>query len=88
MKCRECREDRTYKLSLKRRKDNRRIYVDEQGRQWNGLQCPTCKYGGFSRNTQGTKLCKCGKFMDKTRYFACLACKPVLESDLGYTLPW
>ena len=88
MKCRDCQQDKTYKVSQQRKQENRRVYVDETGRQWNGLQCPTCKYGGFSRDNKGVKLCKCGKPMEKSRYFACLACKPVLENDTGYTMPW
>ncbi len=88
MKCRDCGKDQTYTLSSKRKENQRRIYVDESGRQWNGLQCPSCKYGGFSKGAKSKRLCKCGRFMEKTRYFKCMECKPVLESDPGFTMPW
>jgi len=92
MICRECGVDKTYKLSpiagKQKGRAGRKIYLDEQGRQWNGYQCPTCKYGALSKKAKSGRMCRCGKPMEKTRYFSCLACKPVLESDPGFTMPW
>jgi hypothetical protein len=94
MICRECGLDKTYMLSasIGKRKDTstgrRKIYLDDQGRQWNGQQCPTCKSGAISKKVNTGRMCRCGRPMEKSRYFSCLTCKPVLESDTGWTMPW
>lgn len=87
MKCKDCKIDKTHRLSLKKNRNGRNVYVDELGQRWNGLQCAKCKCGVVAK-TLSHRKCGCGKPIEKSRYFVCESCKPVLESDPGFTMPW
>lgn len=39
MKCKECNEDKTKKAVIKGTVTR---FLDENGRMWNGMQCPDC----------------------------------------------
>jgi hypothetical protein len=53
---------------------NRIIFTDDQGKIWNGFQCPSCKYGSrkpyVKASDKGKRLCrKCRRALPDTRYF-------------------
>lgn len=52
-KCRACGLNKTRVRSTRRRQKSRFYYVDENGKLWNGLQCPQCKLYGASGHRAG-----------------------------------
>ena len=48
--CVECGEEKDRKVEKRvtvRKVQLRTVFVDSLGKQWNGLQCPQCKYGSI-----------------------------------------
>lgn len=86
-RCSHCGVDTVRVLWAERpRKDTSgtyKVWVDGAGRQWNGLQCPACKYSlqnpqrpFSSTKTAKTGRCcrRCGIKLDASHYFNCAVC--------------
>lgn len=83
--CIECNQVKL--KSFKHKTDyGKKVYIDETKRQWNGNQCPDCRYlstkDSYERYKVKTKArprthrkCqKCGDAVPKNLYFHCYVC--------------
>lgn len=86
-KCNSCGKCilRRFSHHMNSGKWRRSIYVDELGRQWNGNQCPPCKFGFEKKRTKKTKrICRrCNKPL-YVNYFYHPQCLDIEEKRAGY----
>lgn len=63
----------------------RPVHVDSKGKQWNGRQCPDCKYVKSKQQatTKTRKCLKCNQPMS-VNYFYHKKCLEIVEQESGY----
>ncbi len=93
MQCKDCGDDHVrIRSKTSRKKNGRWAYVDQEGKQWNGLTCPPCKYRSKKTTPRvRARLCNhCKRPMGVESYFnhpGCLAvCATHYDAyDYGYS---
>lgn len=96
MICVECKQDLPRENSGQKSTTGRSVFVNAEGRSWNGLTCPDCKNAFKLRpadlNPVTKRKCRgCGALLLATCYFKCGPCQSrkdtytgFIESDFGY----
>lgn len=81
MICNLCDKDKI-KILKGKKLSGQSIFMDQSGRQWYGKTCPECRYQTTNVTRFSKRKCrKCNKKLTSDRYFSCVNCIPILESE-------